>query len=126
MKRNVTHIAVLLSGLFVLVLFAESTASAQQPCGGIEGRLTTEEGWLIPGAYIRLANKATKQIRQVQSDDKGEYTICLTAGVYNVFADSLGFKPAKRQSIKVETSVRNIIDFVMKRGRPIVVDERHP
>lgn len=110
----------------MLMLLSELSISAQQSCGGIEGRVTTEEGWVIPGANIRLANKVTKQIKIVQSDGSGEYTICLEAGVYDVFADSLGFKSAKRKSIKVDASAKNIIDFVMKRGKPIIVDGEHP
>ena len=101
-------------------------ASAQQTCGGIKGRVTTEEGWVIPGANIRLANKRTKQRVSAQSNGEGEYTMCLEAGVYDVFADAEGFKPAKRKSIEVDASAMNIIDFVMKRGKPVVVDGRHP
>ena len=126
MMRNLKYIVVLLGGLATLMLLSELSISAQQSCGGIEGRVTTEEGWVIPGANISLANKATKQIKSVQADEKGEYTICLEAGVYDVLADSLGFKSAKRKSIKVEASAKNIIDFVMKRGKTIVVDGEHP
>lgn len=126
MMRNVKHIVVLLCSLALLVLPSELLVSAQQSCGGVEGRVTTPEGWVIPATNIRLVNKSTKQIKSVQSDDKGEYTICLEAGVYDVLADSPGFKPAKRKSIKVEASAKNIIDFVMKRGKTVIVDGGHP
>jgi hypothetical protein len=101
----------------VLVLLSESSVSAQQPCGGMRGRVTTEEGYLIPAANIRLANKENKQIKNVQTDGEGEYTICLEAGVYDVLAEAGGFKPVKRKSIKVEASTKNIIDFVLKLGK---------
>ena len=75
---------------------------------------------------IRLVNKATKQSTRVQTNGEGEYTICLAAGIYDVFADAEGFKPAKRKSIKVETSAKSTIDFMMKRGKPVIVDGAHP
>ena len=98
---------------------------AQESCAGVKGRLTTVEGWVIPGATIRAPNKATKQSASVNTDSFGEYSLCLAPGTYDIGATMLGFKPAKRRSIKVDSSMA-IIDFTMKRGKPIVVDEAHP
>ena len=95
------------------------SAVAQKSCGGIEGRVTTEEGWMIPNVRIRLLDRATKQSTNVESDGEGVYTACLSPSKYDVFADAMGFKRAKRKSIKVEASSKSVIDFVMKRGKPI-------
>jgi len=54
------------------------------------------------------------------------FTVCLAEGVYDVFADAVAFKPAKRKSIKVDPRGKSIVDFVLKRGKSVIVDESHP
>ena len=102
-----------------------TSVRAQESCAGAKGRLTTVEGWVIPGATIRAPNKATRQVASVNTDSSGEYSLCLAPGTYDILATVLGFKPAKRKSIRVDNSMA-IIDFTMKRGKPIIVDEAHP
>jgi hypothetical protein len=108
------------------LLFFSSSAGAQNVCGGIEGRVTTVEGWLIPHVTIRSVNKLTKQSDNVRTDDKGEYTACLPPGTYDIFATALGFKPMKRKSLKIDAASRAIIDFTMKRGKPVTSHARLP
>jgi hypothetical protein len=97
---------------------APTIAKAQAKCGGIEGRLTTPEGWLIPMARIYFFNKDTKKTTNVESDQDGLYTACLAAGTYDISVNAPGFKKAKRKGIKVNYGERSIIDFPLKRGRP--------
>lgn len=113
---------------FVVVAFfcIASTAQTQKDCNGIEGCLTTIEGWVIAGAAIRAVNNTTKQAVEVTTESNGEYVACLAPGTYDVVATMLGFKPAKRKSVKVETKTRHIIDFTLKRGKPIIIDGAHP
>lgn len=95
------------------VLFSVTPASAQITCGGIVGRVTSVDGWIIPAATIRLRDKSTKLITTTQSNADGEYTICLLAGTYDVFSDSPGYKSIKRKSVKVDSTAKNVIDLVM-------------
>ncbi|MGI8466989.1 MAG: carboxypeptidase-like regulatory domain-containing protein [Pyrinomonadaceae bacterium] len=105
--------------LMISPSFGQS-GSTQKGCGGITGRTTTIEGYVIPGTKIRLANKSTKQVTNTFTDGDGEYTICLEAGTYDVSTKSLGFKNAIRKSIKIDKSGKNTIDFVLKHGKPVV------
>ena len=89
---------------------------AQTRCGGIEGRVTTPEGWVIPGAKIQLLNRDSKQSANVETKGSGEYAACLSPGTYDVIVVTPGFKTAKRKAIKVEKDGKSIIDFPMKRG----------
>lgn len=89
---------------------------AQRKCGGIEGRVTTPEGWVIPMAKIRLSNRDTKQSTNVETKEDGEYAACLSPGTYDVIVITPGFKTSKRKAIKIENGVRSIIDFPLKRG----------
>jgi hypothetical protein len=98
----------------------------QETCGGVVGRVTTEDGAVIPRADIRAVNKKTKESLSIQTNGEGEYRICLGPGLYDVFATALSFKQAKRKSIRVDKSGKSIIDLVLKRGKPVVVDEGHP
>ena len=91
---------------------------AQAKCGGIEGRLTTPEGWIIPMARIYFFNKETRKTTNVDSDQEGLYSACLSRGTYDVTVDAPGFKLAKRKRILVEDRIKSIIDFPLKRGRP--------
>ncbi|MFL6230007.1 MAG: carboxypeptidase-like regulatory domain-containing protein [Pyrinomonadaceae bacterium] len=125
--KTLLHFMLSLSCVAALMLAPLiGAAAASQTCGGIKGRVTTEDGAVIPGAGIRLVDKKTKQRTNAQTTGEGEYSVCLAEGVYDVFADALAFKPAKRKSIKVDARSKSIIDFVMKRGKPVVVDESHP
>ena len=111
----------LLAACFAMVelrLHRTTVVLAQAKCGGIEGRLTTPEGWLIPMARIYFFNKETKKATNVESDQDGLYTTCLSRGTYDVSVDAAGFKSAKRKAIKVYDGERSVIDFPLKRGRP--------
>ena len=120
--QRISFTSILLACLFL----SEVPALAQNPCGGIEGRATSVEGWVIPKATIRLLNKATKQTLAVETDASGNYTACLPVGTYDVLASSLGYKKAKRKSIKVDASSKALVDFVMKHDASGWVDRQHP
>jgi hypothetical protein len=97
--------------------FNRTTAvMAQATCAGIEGRVTTPEGWVIPMAKVRLLNRDAKQSTNVQTEENGQYAACLSPGTYDVIVITPGFKTAKRKAVKVEASGKSIIDFPMKRG----------
>ena len=109
-----------------LVFFAPPAETAKQTCGGIEGRATSPQGWVIPKATIRLVNKATKQTTTVETNNSGDYTVCLSSGTYDVLANAMGYKPAKRKSIKVDAASKAIIDFVLKQNGSVNVDRLYP
>ena len=101
---------------------SHDTAVAQNHCAGIEGRATSIQGWLIPAATIRFINRATKQSNTIETDANGEYSVCLESGTYDLVATAMGYKAAKRKSIKVAAKGRNVVDFVMKQDGTVIVD----
>jgi hypothetical protein len=110
--------------LALLTFGCAIVATAQAKCGGIEGRVTTPEGWLIPDARIFFVDKETKKTVSADSTEIGEYWVCLPPGTYDVSIEARGFKNVKRKRIKVNYGERNVIDFPLKRGKPVVSDER--
>jgi len=91
----------------VVVLIQSSTPTSilgvpvQEPCLGIGGRVTTEDGGLVPGATISAKNLSTKKIEMTMSNDSGEYRFCMPSGNYDVTTALAGFRPAERKSIRV-------------------------
>lgn len=73
---------------------------------------------MIPMAKIYFFNKDTKKTTNVESDQDGLYTTCLSSGTYDVTVKAPGFKNAKRKDIKVNYGERSVIDFPLKRGQP--------
>jgi len=73
-----------------------------------------------------MVNKATKQTTNVETDDSGDYTICLSPGTYDVLANSLGYKPAKRKSINIDAASKAMIDFVMTQDGSAHVNRIYP
>ena len=108
--------------MVTLLSDCRAVTTAQKKCGGIEGRVTTPEGWLIPRAKIFFVDKESKKSSNVESNEDGEYEACLSPGTYDVSVDAPGFKSAKRKGIKVNYGERNVIDFPLKRGRPVTSD----
>jgi hypothetical protein len=106
--------------------FVTQSAMSQENCGGIDGRVTSIEGWVIPGATIRILNKKTKQRFSVETTESGEYSVCLATGMYDVFANALAYKSMKRESIEVSEPAKVFIDFVMEHDKSFRVDPDHP
>jgi hypothetical protein len=114
-------ILLILSLLVVSAMRVDSAGviSSQRDCDGIRGRVTTPEGWLIPRAKVKLLNNNTKQTTNTETDESGDYRVCLAVGTYDITATSIGFKTAKRKAVRFETSGSITIDFPLKRGKPV-------
>jgi Carboxypeptidase regulatory-like domain len=98
----------------LIALAPGSSDLAQTECGGIRGRVTSSEGWVIPKASIQMIRKGVETAVTIQTDDLGEYSSCLSSGIYEVFAKAPGYKGKKRSKIQVDESSKAIIDFVME------------
>jgi hypothetical protein len=128
MRRPFPRCNLICSWCFALAVLPlmPSRTSAQKTCGGMRGRATSPQGWVIPKAIILLVDKSSKQTINVETDESGEYTICLSSGTYDVLASAMGYKRAKRKSIKVDASSKATIDFVLKQSGTVIVDRIHP
>ena len=61
-----------------------------------------------------MIRKGAEKAVTIQTDDLGEYSSCLSAGIYEVIAKAPGYKGKKRSKIQVDESSKAIIDFVME------------
>ena len=86
---------------FVLVLLvitaAETHGFGQNTSSGtIAGQVTDESGAAIPGAEIRLADKATNSVKTFQSNEAGRYNIFnLDPGTYDISVNKTGFSETR-------------------------------
>ena len=69
-----------LSVVFLLVFVFIFAAYAQMNTADITGRITDEQGRVVPGATVTATNTGTGATRSVTTDDAGDYTITQLPG----------------------------------------------
>ena len=74
-------------------------------------------GAVVAGATITITNTATNQVRQVQSNESGNYTVpFLVPGLYDLTAEQEGFKLASRTGVELQVGDFARVDFNMEVG----------
>jgi hypothetical protein len=91
-------------GTAVLVfsfLLAVSTACAQTLTGTVAGRVTDEQGAILPGATVTLLGLTGA--RTEMADSKGTYRFpALAPGTYTVRAELQGFRPKQQGGVVID------------------------
>ena len=94
-----------------LVFLAVFSASAQSFRGSISGHLHDATGNILSQGQITARNVETGQTRNVAVDGSGAYNLReLSAGTYEVTADSKGLRKVSRQ-VKVSVGLETSVDF---------------
>jgi hypothetical protein len=89
--------------LALLLLSANSVATAQEYRGRIQGAVTDPSDAVIPGATVTLLNINTNAAVRRQTDESGRYLFDLVEpGAYSVSVESEGFNRFLQQNILVE------------------------
>src|SRR6478735_166711 len=112
-------LAVCLVAFFSLfsVLVVEVPARAQVAAGEITGRVKDQNGAAVPGASITVTETQTNRQRIVVSMGDGVYTAAsLAPGEYRLDLELAGFKPVRREGVRVSTGEKARIDFVVSVG----------
>jgi hypothetical protein len=96
-------------------------AVSQTETGQISGKVTDQNGAVIPNATVTAKNANTNVERTVQSNDAGEYIITnLQPGRYDVTASGGSFQPTK---VTVELTVGAKTTADIKLGIPQIAGE---
>src|SRR6478672_7241552 len=99
------------------MLFAVSTAHAQQGTGELRGRVLDEQGAVLPGVAVTAKNEATGQFREsVTGADGSFFMSALTPGSYEVVAELSGFKKYQRGGVRVEVGKTFAVDISLQVG----------
>ena len=96
---------------------AASPASAQTAAGAITGIVKDQAGEAVPGATVTVTETRTNLQRLVVSTADGVYTAAsLTPGEYRVDVELAGFKPVRREGVRLSTGEKARIDFDLSVG----------
>lgn len=77
----------------VFLVFASSTALAQNDVGTIVGFVTDQTGAVVPGAQVTITNEGTGEKRVVTADSQGHFAVPnLPPAIYTMTAEAKGFQ----------------------------------
>lgn len=93
-------------GLSLVVVLAAmtlaATANAQVLYGSMVGNVVDNNGAAVPGATIKITNKATNQTREATTNPEGAYNFStVQTGFYDVSVGKNGFKTFTRSNVEV-------------------------
>ena len=94
-----------------------SPARAQTAAGEITGVVKDQAGAAVPGATITVTDTRTNLQRVVVSTGDGVYTAAsLTPSEYRIDVELAGFKPVRREGVRLSTGEKARIDFDLSVG----------
>src|SRR5262245_31408711 len=102
---------------FFSLLAAAVPARGQVAAGEITGLVKDQDGAAVPGASITVTETQTNRQRVVVSTGDGLYTVAsLAPGEYRLDLELAGFKPVRREGVRVSTGEKARIDFDISVG----------
>ena len=88
-----------------------------QTFGDFNGTVADASGAVIAGAKVIITNTATNVVREVETNESGNYTApFLNPGVYSLRAESEGFKAAVQDSWTLQVGANARVDFALEIG----------
>ncbi len=105
------------AGLIVALCLVAGRLGAQTNVGRILGKVVDPSGAAVRGCKIEATNTGTKISRIVQADELGLYVFpSLPAGVYDVRAESAGFRRSEESGVILDPTSERVIDFKLALG----------
>src|SRR5882672_12852665 len=99
----------------LLVLFAFGAASAQESRGSLTGKVSDQNGAVLPGATVVIKNTDTNVTSTGTTNDEGSYTFpLLQPGRYSLTVTATGFATATREGIQISVSEKRTLDVPMQ------------
>ena len=115
--RTVRLVCCLLAGVFLVLLFPTTQATAQVLYGSVTGSVTDQSGAVIPGAQVAITNDQTALRREAKTDAAGQYRLLdLPEGTYTVTVSAAGFQGIKKTNIVVTIGQVNAQDLQLQVG----------
>jgi hypothetical protein len=110
--------SVRLASLFVAAILATATPLfAQQGIAAISGRVTDEQGAVLPGVSITVTNEETGVFREVASSTEGTYSVPqLVPGRYKIVATLTGFRTLERSGLIVQVGTTLTANLTLQLG----------
>src|SRR5262249_39497633 len=100
-----------------LALLTASAAFAQTSLATVRGKVTDEQGGMLPGATVTARQVETNTTRSSVSESLGQYFLSsLPAGTYEITVELSGFSPARRSGVVLRVGEAADVDFVLRVG----------
>ena len=110
-----SRILIRILALAASLLFALTVAAQDLDNVTISGKVTDQNGAVIPGATVTATLVATKVDRTAVTDDNGNYKLIqLPPGIYSVKASSASFATEEKKDLTTIAAQHVQLDFVMK------------
>ncbi len=105
-------------GIFALLLgLALAPPSSGQTFGEITGVVTDPSGAVLVNATVTVTNPQTNSVRTARTNGAGNYAFpALLPGVYNVRAESQGFRSETRSDVGLQVQQVARLDFQLSVG----------
>lgn len=114
------RIALTQTSVFTLVLFISLTwlANAQEVTGSLLGTVKDSSGAPILGATVTITDAAKNAVvRTLTTNEDGQYSApLLQPGLYDVSAESPGFKKQVQRGVKLDLNQRRSVDLILEVG----------
>src|SRR5580704_13882367 len=102
---------------FIGAMFVLSVAGFAQTAGQITGQVTDSSDAIVVGATVTVTNSQTNVARKTTTNSAGNYTFpAMPPGVYNVKAETRGFKGEAHEGVVLEVEQIARIDFHLQVG----------
>ena len=99
------------------LLAGTSAVHAQIGGGQVTGVVADGNGGVLPGATITATSAETGAARSTVTSSAGLYTVsALRPGEYRVLVELNGFRPVRRDGVRVETGLTRQLDFQLMVG----------
>lgn len=100
-----------------LFLFSSGSLQAQEARASIEGRVTDQQGALIPGARVTVTANQTNVSQTTTTNGQGSWTVrFLIPGSYRIVVSAEGFKASERKGIVLQTADIKQVDVALEIG----------
>ena len=107
----------LLCVVVLLLLGFSQTTFAQDITARIDGQVTDPAGAVVTNATITLTNTKTGEVRTIQSDDNGSYTLTqIQPGTYDLSVRAQGFKEYLSKAMEISVNDRKTINVPLETG----------
>ena len=102
----------------LLLIGLAGAALAQAPTATLVGRILDRSQAAIPGVSVSVRSVDTNQVRAVQTEDGGEYTVSnLSPGFYEVTITKSGFKSLRETKLELQAGQTARLDSHLEIGQ---------
>ncbi len=106
-----------LSFLYLSIMFATNALRAQVDQGAISGTVTDSQGKVIPGASVILVDQETGLSYQRTTNGDGSYRFApIKIGLYSLTVTATGFEAQKQENIRVDVSQTVGLNLTLRPG----------